>query len=51
MYYISCSSGAFFAQEILCAAVAESADARDLKSLGSNIVPVQVWSAAPRKRV
>ena len=31
------------------AAVVESADTRDLKSLGSNTVPVQVRSAAPRK--
>ena len=31
----------------LYAAVAELADARDLKSLDSNIVPVQVRSAAP----
>ena len=29
------------------AAVVESADTRDLKSLGSNTVPVQVRSAAP----
>ncbi len=29
------------------AAVVELADTRDLKSLGSNIVPVQVRSAAP----
>ncbi len=33
--------------EIEYAAVVELADTRDLKSLGSNIVPVQVWSAAP----
>lgn len=31
------------------AAVVESADTRDLKSLGSNIVPVQVRSAAPER--
>ena len=31
------------------AAVVESADTRDLKSLGSNTVPVQVRSAAPTK--
>ena len=31
------------------AAVVESADTRDLKSLGSDIVPVQVRSAAPNK--
>lgn len=29
------------------AAMVESADTRDLKSLGSNTVPVQVWLAAP----
>ena len=32
------------------AAVAEQADARDLKSLDSNIVPVRSRSAAPRKK-
>ena len=29
------------------APMAESVDARDLKSLGSNTVPVQVWFGAP----
>ena len=33
-----------------CAGVAKSADARDLKSLGSDTVPVQIRPAAPRKR-
>ena len=32
------------------AGVAEQADARDLKSLDGNIVPVQVRSPAPRRR-
>ena len=34
---------------LLYAAVVELADTRDLKSLGSNIVPVQVRSAALNK--
>ena len=33
------------------AAVVELADTRDLKSLGSNIVPVQVRSAAPAHKM
>ena len=33
------------------AAVAKSADARDLKSLGRNAIPVQVRSAAPTSLV
>ncbi len=33
------------------AEVAEQADAQDLKSCGSNIVPVRFRSSAPRKRL
>ena len=34
---------------MICAAVVESADTKDLKSFGGNIVRVQVSSAAPRR--
>ncbi len=36
-----------FKQKNFYAAVVKSADTRDLKSLGSNTIPVQVRSAAP----
>ena len=38
---------AVFTKNLIYAAVVEWADTRDLKSLGSDTVPVQVRSAAP----